>query len=1035
MDPLSKPWSLFIDRCLQDRIGVEVFDAAVAQLYGKAPLPGKQLALLLLKPRSPAAVSIDPRVIVYVERLLASQRIDASDVLFAAFLYSRDQPPRAADEAAPSKDLHARWLNPPELEEILFHRLHKAFNSGERPASHVEGLRVVRLVSRWMTAMVTSHTSDSMIQAMAGIQQHPHQQSINIRDALGILVGGLIENGKILELLNHKLNKDTRKTFVESLSTFIPFLSQTSLQLANRLELSQKEHDFHDKSLSNINGDASENAGLEVAALQVEAVMDLPNLNTRAGLYIFLNSLLVARPLTDDFAIINYLHSRYKIDAQNMATELVTAAFDILANALYRSESSQTMFCLKSFLINKIPILLTQLSTSIYPMTPELCITQALSHVDPNAFPPFSQGLDDLMGNNNSLSDVRQDFLNACALHSLIPTNAVERLLGEAPMQGPPQTRYTKKDLLAQFKINYEKVNLFIDELENLDGNAGAIVGALVEFIANLCETQITMNLKTICNVLSRKPQAMDVLLQFASPASILRPLCVFLDEWRYEGDQAGEYQPLYDEFSAILILVLAFVHRYELTHNELGIGPDSFVVQLLVRGSHSKAPEDLSEEEGKHLGSWLRDLYDSDKEGLSNEVFASCRPQDFYMIVPTLFSQTVMACSADVLSLDSVKGGLEYLHETFLLPSLVGGLTWMASHALNQTHQDLDVVMQIFHKLIRSAPTSGDAAAMHSTIMSIVSSRLEKCFRTLKRRHPSRTDIDALLEANKSNLQYERSIYSSMSELEQWTNAPNNTLVTSLRHTVQQLSQWASAGALQPNPPNYTHRQLYASMKLLGSSKTVLAIVDEIKAQTDAGNGSAALDVGVSLICSPMIENSAITTDITVAAPPRTRMSLREMLKAEFENAASIIAKDPLAAETIVRLHRRVEVQLVAIAQAGLPTAQIDLPDVGMVDVQAQNAELDKALNDAAAATIAAASGDLQPDQEALHRSLDQHLDLTAASGGLDLSSMGVGATGTGDMSADLGALPVLDLSDMGGMSMDLGEDDDAWGLDFDNM
>jgi hypothetical protein len=85
---------------------------------------------------------------------------------------------------------------------------------------------------------------------------------------------------------------DVRKTFIQSLSTFIPFLSQTSLQIANRLELSQKEHDFHDKSLATANGDASENAGLEVAALQLENVLDLAQLNTRAGLYIFLNSLV-----------------------------------------------------------------------------------------------------------------------------------------------------------------------------------------------------------------------------------------------------------------------------------------------------------------------------------------------------------------------------------------------------------------------------------------------------------------------------------------------------------------------------------------------------------------------------------------------------------------------------------------------------------------------------------------------------------------------------------------------------------------------
>jgi mediator of RNA polymerase II transcription subunit 5 len=170
-----------------------------------------------------------------------------------------------------------------------------------------------------------------------------------------------------------------------------------------------------------------------------------------------------------------------------MATDLVTAAFDILANAMYRSEPVQTLFCLKSFLVNKVPLLLLQLSSFIYPMTLELCITQALGHVDPNAFPAFSQGFDDMMGNNNSLADVRQEFLNACALHGLILAGAVERLLGEAPMQGPPETKYDKRTLLDQCKNNFDKVSLYIDELENLDGNAGAIVGA----IAEVCTTNV----------------------------------------------------------------------------------------------------------------------------------------------------------------------------------------------------------------------------------------------------------------------------------------------------------------------------------------------------------------------------------------------------------------------------------------------------------------------------------------------------------------------------------------------------------------
>jgi len=248
--------------------------------------------------------------------------------------------------------------------------------------------------------------------------------------------------------------------------------------------------------------------------------------------------------------------SQLEPQSMAMATDLITASFDVLANAMYRSEPAPNMFCLKSFLVNKVPILLLQLSGSIYPMTVDMCITQALGRVDPNAFPAFSQGFDDIMGNNSSLSDVRQDFLNACALHGLLSITAVERLLGETPMQGPPEIRFDKKQLLEQCKNNFDKVNTYIDELDNLNGNAGAIVGAVTEvrschiisdlranatkFISHLCDTQMTMYLKQISCMIFKKPQAMDVMLQFTSPASILQPLAQFLDDWHYDSDQGG---------------------------------------------------------------------------------------------------------------------------------------------------------------------------------------------------------------------------------------------------------------------------------------------------------------------------------------------------------------------------------------------------------------------------------------------------------------------------------------------------------------
>jgi mediator of RNA polymerase II transcription subunit 5 len=202
MDSLVKEWTLFIDKCLAFRTDTDLFAEATTLLQTRSPLPGHRLAALLVKPRAAGVNSVDPRVLVYAERLLALRKVDAADVLAAAFQFSKDRPLQASDNTNPKDS--SQWQNPAELDEILFHRLQKAFSGErpERPGTNAEAVRTVKIVTRWMSAMVTSHTNDSMLQVMAGIQQQPQQQSINVREALGMLVVGLIENGKILQLLN-----------------------------------------------------------------------------------------------------------------------------------------------------------------------------------------------------------------------------------------------------------------------------------------------------------------------------------------------------------------------------------------------------------------------------------------------------------------------------------------------------------------------------------------------------------------------------------------------------------------------------------------------------------------------------------------------------------------------------------------------------------------------------------------------------------------------------------------------------------------
>lgn len=160
---------------------------------------------------------------------------------------------------------------------------------------------------------------------------------------------------------------------------------------------------------------------------------------------------------------------------------LITATFDVLSNGMYRNESSRQMFLFRTFLVNKLPPFLAEMSASFGDSTPMgVPISRAFGRIDPNTFPSFSESF--AMQGNSVLSDVRQEFLFSCALHRLIPESSIEQLLGENPMQTlPVGGQYRKDRLVPQINSNPERAEQLLNEVESMEGNAGAIVNALVE--------------------------------------------------------------------------------------------------------------------------------------------------------------------------------------------------------------------------------------------------------------------------------------------------------------------------------------------------------------------------------------------------------------------------------------------------------------------------------------------------------------------------------------------------------------------------
>ncbi|PIG84895.1 mediator of RNA polymerase II transcription subunit 5 [Aspergillus arachidicola] len=994
----SEQWRAFLHQCLMRRIDAAEFKNLSKILSRRCPIAEGTLLDVLLEIRLATGIKWDPLLPLYIDCLCKMGKVQTSTVLTSLLKYSsiHDKPQCPGSETVQSKKALKCYTLMTDIRVIQDAML--SVSTGSTPKSLAEAVGIFSAIIDWIQAVVAWHNNHiDPSQQTGGLMSSP--DAVSLFESLGILLTALSGTGKGIEVLSSDSHEALKVKLGQALSAYLPLCMEVSLPLRNRLDSLQKGYNLYgeppNKSLQSMMDNVNVNA------LQFEAsVMDGPVINSRAGLYIYINAMLMGRPLVDDSMLLNYLTNRYGGHYDVLVEEVITATFDVLSNALYRNESSRTMFLFRSFLVNKLPsFFAAMLAASMVSLPMEMCISHALSRLDPNTFPSFSQMF--AMQGSTVLSEVRPEFLFACASHKLIPESSIERLLGENPMQTPP-VGYNKDDLMSQINTNQERAEQLVSELESTEGNAGAIVAAITEVMHNLCNQKETMTLKSICNSLSRRPQALDVILLFRSAKQVLQPLCTLLDSWHWDEDQ-GESQPVYDEFGSILLLVLTFKYRYDLRPYDLGItSNDSFVLKLLDCGPSSQKLDDLSEKQNKNLGAWITALFIA--EGISEETMSSCSPQEFYLLVTTLFNQSLTACEAGKLEFDTLKGGFEYLLEPFLLPSLVVALTWLGNH-IWETESDPTIPLKTLQSLVNPSSISGDAREIHKTVLNITARSLDEQLKDIRSRHPNRADIKPILDVLEPCLSFQRTGSCHRSELDSWTTHSPGGLLGSIRSTFQGLVLWSTSPGVSMAPHFYTHRQLVAGIRMLGSARVLTAIVDELKMQTETGNADLALDIAVTMICAPLAESFAIEQSNYHPVDPNKEplprcpvLTLRDALNLQHENVPKLSEKDPLRAEVIVRLYRRVNALMT-------PTSQMPNLDMSNIIQDMQLGVEDHGQMDLEPAGAGHGVGD--DDAANLNRMLDNAA--AAAAAGLD-SGMGQGMGGGLDTSID----DVLNAADM---------------------
>jgi len=294
-------WQTFLDHSLATRLDPEIFESYVEILASKQPLSPSLISDIFLRPTEFNTVALDPRIPRYVQVLLSLGLVTVPSLLRALLRYSTSI--QEQENEGDEKKKVKRWSNSTASEETLFYRFAKILSSASAPRTMQEAVELIRVCIQWME---TGLAASNAVQGMQDVLEPGKMEEMNAQTmALGTLVVAAVENAQVINVLGKaSAPKGMGKELSKTLGAFVPLLLHTSPQSAARLELFRTQTlvavEPVDKKDVEANKEIDELLD-DSMGIDSVVVVELPTMNSRAGVYVYLNSLVCTYDYTRTF--------------------------------------------------------------------------------------------------------------------------------------------------------------------------------------------------------------------------------------------------------------------------------------------------------------------------------------------------------------------------------------------------------------------------------------------------------------------------------------------------------------------------------------------------------------------------------------------------------------------------------------------------------------------------------------------------------------------------------------------------------------
>lgn len=433
---------------------------------------------------------------------------------------------------------------------------------------------------------------------------------------------------------------------------------------------------------------------------------------------------------------------------KNTLNELLAISFEGFAIVLQSKNIKSFFFkSWKLFLLKRLPILIKELNlknvdssliNAIHLIDPKIFTTIKLLTSDSSSDANF----DDMFSSfPSTTTDVRHDFLKSCIALHLLPPSSFKTILNEdAAADGGllPTTDevFDENSLPVDFQmtlnttlidINTEFIPLedsglldFLNLVNDMEGTKQLEVSKLIlSTIHQFIKDDDKQHLSRLSLAFGLCSDSLSVVIFHLSPAAILKPLMNFLDKLQTDSEDMN-FQENYSAFGCIFLLFLLIVKKFDISLSDLisykeDINQPSFCIKYLNNLGSSRQLVQTNSNKEEILNNWMTALFDSG--GISDDLMRLSTVQECFEIFPSIFQQAYIGCKQGLVDIETVKGGLEYFLQPFLLSTIIGFIFWSENY-LWKNH-DVETIVNLLKTLLSPLDLSGESIYIHKVILN----------------------------------------------------------------------------------------------------------------------------------------------------------------------------------------------------------------------------------------------------------------------------------------------------------------------------